>query len=177
MQLFGFISVPFANKKGNNLITLNNLLQFRVIRAVKKERLTLELVYLEKSGSLDTSDEKIHNLSIFCIEPTKKMVNIEREVTIEGLQKFEKYQKLNPIDIKLTDNEVIRKLIFTENRKIQYRFIPISILFNSSVQEETKVIFLTKTGLNEAHDILINGKLFKAIGIIYTDVIENWDTI
>ena len=37
LQLFGFISVPFANKKGNNLITLDNLLQFKVTRPIKKE--------------------------------------------------------------------------------------------------------------------------------------------
>ena len=178
LQLYGFISVPFANEKGNNVITLSNLLQFRVNRTVKKEQLTLELAYLEKSRSLDTTDEKIYNLSIVCIEPLKKkMVTIEREVTIEGLQKFEKYQKLNPIDIKLTDNEVIRKLFFKENRRIQYRFTPNSILFSSSIQKETKVIFLTTTGLNEARDILINGKLFKAIGVIYTNEIENWDKI
>ena len=178
LQLYGFILVPFANKKGNNLITLSNLLQFRVNRTVKKEHLTLELAYLEKSGSLDTTDEKIHNLSIVCIESLKKkMVNIEREVTIEGLQKFEKYQKLNPIDIKITDNEVIRKLTFKENRRIQYRFIPNSILFSSSIQKETKVIFLTTTGLNQAHDVLIDNKLFKAIGVIYTNEIENWDKI
>ena len=178
LQLYGFISVPFANKKGNNLITLSNLLQFRVNHTVKKEHLTLELAYLEKSGSLDTTDEKIHNLSIVCIESLKKkMVNIEREVTIEGLQKFEKYQKLNPIDIKITDNEVIRKLTFKENHRIQYRFIPNSILFSSSIQKETKVIFLTTTGLNQAHDVLINNKLFKAIGVIYTNEIENWDKI
>ena len=88
------------------------------------------------------TDEKVHNLSIVCIELLKKkMVNIEREVTIEGLQKFEKYRKLNPIDIKITDNEVIRKLIFKENCRIQYRFIPNSILLSSSNQKETSYSF------------------------------------
>ena len=42
LQLFGFISVPLANKKENNLITLDNLLQFKVSHAIKKENLTLE---------------------------------------------------------------------------------------------------------------------------------------
>ena len=68
-------------------------------------------------------------------------------------------------------------MIFKENRRVKYRFIPNSILFSSSVQEETKLIFLTTTGLNDARDILINGKLFKAIDVIYTNEIENWDKI
>ena len=102
---------------------------------------------------------------------------IEKEVTIEGLQAFEKYKKLNPIDIKVTDNETFRKLIFKENRRIQYRFIPNSILFSSSVQEDTQVTFLTVSGFNEARDILTNGKVYKAIGCIFTNEIEGWDKI
>ena len=178
LQLFGFISVPFANTKGSKLITLNNLLQFRTKRTVQKEELIFELAYLEKTDSIATDDQKIHNLSIACVEKLKnKMAVVEKEVTIEGLQKFEKYQKLNPIDIKITDNEVRRRLIFKENRRVKYCFIPDSILFSSSVQTETKVIFLTVTGLNEARDILINGKVYKAIWCIFTNEIERWDKI
>ena len=177
LQLYGFISIPFANTKKSNLVTLNNLLPFRVKRTVQKESLILELSYLEKTDQIATSDKKIHNLSIVCVENLKKMAVVEKEVTIEGLQAFEKYQKLNPIDIKITDNEIFRKLIFKENRRIQYRFIPNSILFSSSVQEETQVIFLTVSGLNEARDILINGKVYKAIGCIFTNEIEGWDKI
>ena len=68
LQLYGFISVPFANTKKNNLITLNNLLPFRVRREVQKEDLTFELSYLEKADQLATSDNKIHNLSIVCVK-------------------------------------------------------------------------------------------------------------
>ena len=177
LQLYGFISIPFANTKKSNLITLNNLVPFRVKRNVQKESLILELSYLEKTGQIATTDKKIHNLSIVCVENFKKMVVVEKEVTIEGLQAFEQYQKLNPIDIKITDNEIFRKLIFKENRRIKYRLIPNSNLFSSSVQEETQVIFLTVSGLNEARDILINGKVYKAIGCIFTNEIEGWDKI
>ena len=177
LQLYGFTSIPFANTKKNNLITLDNLLPFRIKGTVQKESLTLELSYLEKTDQIATNDKKIHNLSIVCVENLKKMAVIEKGVTIEGLQAFEQYQKLNPIDIKVTDNEIFRKLIFKENRRIKYRFIPNSILFGSSVQEETKVIFLTVSGLNEARDILINGKVYKAIGCIFTNEIEAWDKI
>ena len=102
---------------------------------------------------------------------------IEKEVTIEALQAFDKYQKLNPTDIKITDSEVFKELTYISNRRIKYRFIPNTFLFSSSVQQETEVIFLTVTGLNEARDIFINGKSYKAIGCIYTNEIEGWDQI
>ena len=177
LQLYGFISIPFANTKKSNLITLNNLLPFRVKQDIQKENLTFELSYLEKTDQIATSDKKIHNLSIACIENLKQMSVVEKEVTIQGLQAFDNYQKLNPLDIKITDNETFKKLIFKENRRIKYRFIPNSILSSSSVQEETQVIFLTVSGLNEARDILINGKVYKAIGCIFTNEIEGWDKI
>ena len=89
LQLFGFISIPFANTKGSKLITSNNLLHFRTKRAVQKEELTFELAYIEKTDSAATDDLKIHNLSIVCVEKLKKeMPIVEREVTIEGLQKY-----------------------------------------------------------------------------------------
>ena len=177
LQLYGFISIPFANTKKNNLITLKNLLPFRVKRDIQKENITFELSYLEKEDQIATNDNKIHNLSIVCIEKSKQMPIVEKEVTIEGLQSFDQYQKLNPLDIKITDSEIFKRLLFKENKRIKYRFIPNSILLSSSVQEETQVIFLTVSGLNEARDIFINGKVYKAIGCIFTNEIEGWDKI
>ena len=173
LQLYGFISIPFANTKKNNLITLKK----RVKRDIQKENITFELSYLEKEDQIATNDNKIHNLSIVCIEKSKQMPIVEKEVTIEGLQSFDQYQKLNPLDIKITDSEIFKRLLFKENKRIKYRFIPNSILLSSSVQEETQVIFLTVSGLNEARDIFINGKVYKAIGCIFTNEIEGWDKI
>ena len=177
IQLYGFISIPFAHSKKNHLITLKNLLPFRVNTNVEKENISFELRYLEKEDDIVTNDKKIHNLSIVCVENKRPMPIIEKEVTIEALQAFDKYQKLNPIDIKITDSEVFKELTYISNRRIKYRFIPNTFLFSSSVQQETEVIFLTVTGLNEARDIFINGKSYKAIGCIYTNEIEGWDQI
>ena len=177
IQLYGFISIPFSHAKKNHLITLKNLLPFRVNNNVEKQNISFELRYLEKEDDIVTNDKKIHNLSIVCVESKRPMPIIEKEVTIEALQAFDKYQKLNPIDIKITDSEVFKELIFKENRRVKYRFIPNTFLFSSSVQQETEVIFLTVTGLNEARDIFINGKSYKAIGCIYTNEIEGWDQI
>ena len=102
---------------------------------------------------------------------------VEREIIIEGLQSFDQYKKLNPIQIKITDNDIYNKLIFKENRRVKYRFIPNNILLSSSVQQETEIIFLIVNGLNDARDIMLNGKLYKAIGCIFTNEIEGWDKI
>ena len=93
LQLYGFFSIPFANTKKNNLITLKNLLPFRVKRDIQKENITFELSYLEKEDQIATNDNKIHNLSIVCIEKSKQMPIVENEVTIEGLQSFDYYLK------------------------------------------------------------------------------------
>ena len=41
----------------------------------------------------------------------------------------------------------------------------------------SNAIFVTTNGLNDAKDVLINGKLFQGIGVIYISEIENWDKI
>ena len=174
IQLYGFISVTFAQNKKNHLVTLKNLLPFRVKKDIQIEKLSFELAYLEKTDKILTSDKKIHNLSIVCVEK-RNMGFVEKEIIIEGLQSFNKYKKLNPIEIKITDTDIYDKLIFKENRRIKYRFIPNNILLSSSVQEETEIIFLIVDGLNDAHYIVLNGKLYKAIGCIFTNEIEGWD--
>ena len=140
LQLYGFISIPFAKTKKNNLITLKNLLPFQVKRDIQKENITFELSYLEKEDQIATNDNKIHNLSIVCIEKSKQMPVVEKEVTIEGLQSFDQYQKLNLLDIKITDREIFKRLLFKENKRIKYRFIPNSILLSSS-RRNTGYIF------------------------------------
>ena len=98
------------------------------------------------------------------------------QVIIEGFQDFEQYMKINPINIEISDSEIQTKLLFY-SKKYKYRFIANSLLFSSAIKEDTKAIFITTNGLNDAKDILINGKLFQGIGVIYISEIENWDKI
>ena len=98
------------------------------------------------------------------------------EIKIEGFQNFEQYMKINPIDIRITDPEIQTKLLYYSKR-FKYKFIANSLLFSSSIKEDTKVIFITTNGLNDAKEILINGKIFQGIGVIYISEIENWDKI
>ena len=94
-------------------------------------------------------------------------MNIIDEFKIEGFQNLQQYLKINPINIQITDPEIQNKLLFYANR-YKYRFIANSLLFSSPIQKDTNVIFITINGLNNAKEILINGKLFQGIGLIYT---------
>ena len=103
-------------------------------------------------------------------------MKITDEIKIEGFQNFEQYMKINPIDIQIIDSEIQPKLFYC-SKNYKYRFIANSLLFSSSIKEDTKVIFITANYLNDAKDILIKGKIFQGIGVIYISEIENWDKI
>ena len=103
-------------------------------------------------------------------------MQIKDEFLIEGLQKFEQYSKINPISVQIIDSDLQTKLRFY-SKKYKYRFIANSLLFSSAIKEDTNAIFITTNGLNDAKDILINGKVFQGIGVIYISEIENWDKI
>ena len=177
IQLYGIASIPFAHIKKNHIVSLNNLLPFRINEDTKKHKITFSLQNLEGKTPIETTDNKIYNLSILSVEKDKKMPKIEKEITIEALQAFDKYQKLNPIEIQITDGDIFKELTLYKNAKVKYKFVPNSILFSSSVQQETEVIFLAVNGLNEARDLLLNGKQIKVIGCIFTNEIEGWDVI
>ena len=123
---------------------------------------------------IETADSKIKFFSILANgKINKKIID---QVIIEGFQNFEQYMKINPINIEISDSEIQTKLRFY-SKKYKYRFIANSSLFSSAIKEDTKVIFVTTNGLNDAKDILINGKLFQGIGVTYISEIENWDKI
>ena len=120
----------------------------------------------------ETTDSKIENFSI--LVTSKKNMKIIDEIKTEGFQNFEQYMKINPINIQIIGPEIQTKLMFY-SKKYKYRFIANSLLFSSSIKEDTKIIFITTNGLNDAKYILINGKIFQGISVIYISEIENWD--
>ena len=103
-------------------------------------------------------------------------MQIKDEFKIEGLQNFEQYSKINLISVRIIDPGLLTKLLLY-SKKYKYRFITNSLLFSFSIKEDTKTIFITSNGLNDAKDLLINGKVFQGIGVIYISEIENWDKI
>ena len=106
----------------------------------------------------------------------QKNMNIIDEFKIEGFQNFQQYLKINPINIQITNPQIQNKLLFYANR-YKYWFIANSLLFSSLIQKDSNVIFVMTNGLNNAKEILINGRLFQGIGVVYTWEIEGWKNI
>ena len=103
-------------------------------------------------------------------------MKIIAEFKIGRFQNFQQYLKIKPINIRITDTDIQNKLLLYA-RKYKDRFSANSLLFSSSIHKDTKVIFVTTNGLNDAKEILINGKIFQKIGVIYTSEIEDWKDI
>ena len=101
-------------------------------------------------------------------------MQIEDEFKIEGLQNLVQCSKFNPISVRIIDPDLQTTLLFY-SKKYKYRYIANSLLFSSSMKQDTKTIFITSNGLNDAKDLFINGKVFQGIGVIYISEIENWD--
>ena len=79
-------------------------------------------------------------------------MQIKGEFLIEGLQKLEQYNKINPVSVQIIDPDIQSKLLFY-SKKYKYGFIASSLLFSFSIKEDTKVSFITTNGLNDAKDI------------------------
>ena len=137
--------------------------------------MTLQLEDLLSLKKIEIEDSKVTNISILSV--TEFKMQIKDEFIIVGLQKFDQYTQLNPITIRITDQNLKRKLFFYSKNRYKYRFVATSLLFSSAIKREANTIFITTNGLNDAKDILVNGKLYQGIGAIYTSEIENWDKL
>ena len=93
------------------------------------------------------------------------------EIKIRGMQSFENYEKVNPVEVSIKDSE-IKTFLF---KRYKYRLIINNLLFGSSLTKDTNVIFVSCNGLNNAKESLISEKTFKTLGIVNINQIESWD--
>ena len=139
---------------------------------------------IRNPGKIKTNDAKVTNFSILSTK-TKEKLGIKRKMSDEiidefkivGIQKLEQFEKLNLINVHITYTEINTKLIEYFNARYKYRFIINSLLFSSSVVQDTDVIFLLCNGLNDAKDSLINGKLYKTLSVVNIAEIESWSKL
>ena len=163
------------------------MLKFNILYDVKRENITLQLENIKKKKKNEMVDSKItfwfyqlknkiHTIeNKKCKKKKKKKKKID-DFKIEDLQNFNQYLKINPIAIQIVESEIQNKLLFY-SKNYKYRFIANSLLFSSSIQKDTNVIFIGTNGLNDAKEILINGKLFQGIAAIYISKIDGWKKI
>ena len=140
---------------------------------IKKEFITLQLEDILAPKKIETQDSKMKNITILSVAQSK--MQIVDEFLIEGLQKLQQYTKVNPISVQIIDTSLTNKLAFySRNYKYKYRFTANSLLFSSTIKENTNAIFMGSMTLK--HQV-INGKVFQGIGTIYTSETVNWDKI
>ena len=104
------------------------------------------------------------------------MQKIIDEFRIEGLQSFDQYTKINPINIQITESEIQNKLS-AYSKQYKYKFIINILLFRSSIQNDTNVIFIAAGGLKDAKEALVNRKMYQVIGVINISQISAWENI
>ena len=181
LQIHGLISTSGIGIKTTNLTRPENSLKFRVLYNKYMDHIVLQLEDVRKPGKIETKDAKVTNFSILSTKPKRKVgfkrkmsYQLVDEFRIVGLQNYNLDEKLNPIEINICDSEIQGKLSRYGTQRYKYCFIVDSLLISSSVVQDTNVIFLICNGLNEARDSLINGKLYKSIGVININGIKDW---
>ena len=92
---------------------------------------------------------------------------------IRGQQSFELHYQLNPVQITINGDRVLR--VLKKHKNSYYKLTPIGLLFSSSAQNGTKQMLVTCRELNDTKVALINGKIPNILGVINLDKIENWD--
>ena len=174
VQLYGEIEVGVFNKDDLvRLVKPSSALKFNIIKSAYKENLQFQLEDIREKKKIKIRDNKIHNITILTMPARKrKPYSLIDSIHIIGFENFNAYEKLNPITITIENNDLIGYL---HNKKYSYRFTLNSVLFSAAFTEETDVIHLTCSGLNDAHYSLINKKLLKSLGQINVSEISNFD--
>ena len=82
---------------------------------------------------------------------------------IRGKQGFEKYELITPIEIKIENERVMNTL---KNEKATYRFVPVGLLFRSTIKNDADQILIVSNRLNYRQNALLNGKMYKILEVI-----------
>ena len=162
-----------------NIITTENYLRFNVIDNIVKNKLNFELTKVHTKKTFEITDKAVYNLGILKTEgrnigrKRQAQVEVMDVVRIISLQKTENLY-LNPVDVNIKSESVIRKLM---RKKTKYKFVLRSMIFSSNIINETDTIFLLVEGLNDARKIFINDSLETGIGVCYLSEVKNWKLI
>ena len=177
LSAYGIFSTRHK-QKGNILIDSRNRIEFQFDKNIEKQTLSLQLEDLLEPKTIATTDSKMSNITILKVNEIPKKKIVETFI-IQGIQKFEKFKQLNPLNVEVIDSEIRNKisLYARSNYRYTFRFIANSLLFSSNLVKDTNAIFIVTNSLFEAQTVFINNKNFQGLGTIYTSEIENWDDI
>ena len=153
VQTCGLIStVPLGIRPTHTIIPRKSL-KFKVQNVEYKENIVIHLERMTKAESIKVKDDKVTNFSTLATKEKKKVgdkrpmpFKIIDQVKLGGLQNFDTYDKLNPVEISIRDSEVNGFL--TRFKQYKYRFVMDNLLFSSALTNDTNVIFVSCNGLN-----------------------------
>ena len=178
LSTYGIFSTRDLPKNPSTLIDRQNRIEFSIEENIKKQSLTLQLEDFIRPRTIATFDNKMSNISILKVGeiPKKKIV---KTFFIQGIQKFDQFKKLNPLNIEIIDSEIRNEisLYARSNYRYTFRFIVNSLLFSSGLTEDTKAIFIVTNSLLEAPTHFINDTNYNGLGAIYTSEIDKWQYI
>ena len=94
------------------------------------DHIVLQLEDIRKPGKIETKDAKVANYSILSTKPKRKVgskgkmsYQMVDEFRIVGLQNYNVYEKLNPIEINIRNSEIQGKLSRYGTQRYKYQFI------------------------------------------------------
>ena len=113
LQIYGLISTSAIGIKTTNLIRPENSLKFRVLYNKYMDHIVLQLEDIRKPGKIETKDAKVIIFLILSTWSKRKVGSKEKmsyqvadEIRIVGLQNYNIYEKLNPIEINIDNSEI-----------------------------------------------------------------------
>ena len=163
------------------LITPKNRLKFEVKENLLLDELAFQLQPTLGNKTINLRKRDIDNFNILIIP--KKSIGQKRKMDeiivdtlfIKGLQSYDKYTILNPLDIDFRSKNLNQKL--EDYRGYKYMLTLKNILFRANFENKTENIIVICHNLNTAKKALINGKKYNILGVINLNQIKNWETI
>ena len=131
------------------------------------------------------TDMKIFDLSILDSRKNSyfgKKRNREMEIVdtihINGLQNFKTQANIsNLVDIEIENDKLWNFAARYKGREFFYRFTIESLRFRPSITNNTKTIFITCNGLNDAKKTIVHDKNYKILGAVNLEEITNWSAV
>ena len=145
------------------------------------EEITLQLSPTFGNKQIKLKKNDINNFVILIaskqeeVGQKRKMTEVVDTLLIKGLQNYDKYTTLNPLELNFRSNYLNEKL---EDYKGYTHMLTLkNILFSARFTNETQNIFIICHNLNSAKKALINTKRYNILGLVNLNEIKNWHSI
>ena len=155
------------------VVSFDKPMEFSVIKDVAKNPLESKLTKIHGTIPRLNDGKYIIFLLTEVERKSAAMSNPIETVIVRVQQKFDLYDVLNPAQIQINGDRILRTL--KKHKNIYYKLTHIGILFPSPETNSTEQIFITCRVLNDAKVALLNGKIYNILGIINLIKINNCD--